>query len=250
MLDANEAGIGHNNPPPYDPELFSGLTNDVAAFMDATKVWLYLAEVYDESQAEQLTDQISGLRGLYKKADDARKAAKKPHDDAGKAVQAAFKPLLEKLELAANELKGKLAAYATKKAERERVERERVEALARKQAEEAEAKLKAAQEANDIAAQVEAQQAAEDAEKQAAAAAKPKNTQVKSASGAGKTMAVRTIKEVTVTNPRVLFMRYQDHSEVIDLLKRIATQEVRAKGYDADADPIAGIEISERKTVA
>lgn len=250
MLDNERAVMGDNNPPPFDPEVRDNLSAKAQEFIDASNHWKKAGEVTTEHQAGQLTDQIDGLRGLYKKVDTARKEAKQPHDAAGKAVQDAFNPILTKLKRAADALKPMLADYATKKAEAEAEAKRKAEEEARKKAEEAAAALKAAEESGDIGAQVDAEEAAKAAEEAAKKASEPTKTNVKSATGAGRTMALRTQKEVEVTNVRVLFMHFHEHPDVLAVLSRLATAAVRAKGYDHEAAPIPGIKITERKVMA
>lgn len=249
MLDNERAAIGGNNPPPYDPDLLAELKAKTDEFVGASNDWLKIEKIESEEHAGQITDQIDGLRGLYKKVDEARKAEKKPHDDAGKAVQAAFKPLMDKLETAANKLKPKLAAYAEAKAAKEAEERAKAEAEAKAAAEAAEKAAQEAEAAGDIGAQVDAETARKEAEKAAKDASKPASKGVKSGSGAGRTMSLRTHKEVEITNIRILFMHFQDHPDVAETLRRLAAAEVRSKDYDP-ANPVPGINVTERKVMA
>ena len=229
MLDANEAGIGHNNPPPYDPEALSEHKSKADEFLAVTQQWLGLEKIETEEHAAQVTDQLDGLRGLYKKVDGARKAAKKPHDDAGKAVQAAYSPILTKLQRAADALKPKLGAYVEAKARREAEAKRKAEDEARREAAAAERALREAEASGDISAQVEAEEKAKAAEKAAKEAQKAPDTRV---------------------NINVLFLHYRDHPEVKALLQRLATADVRATGYDHAADPVPGITVTERKVMA
>jgi hypothetical protein len=247
---AAEAGIGHNRPPAFDPAVLVDLAGTVDEFMSVTQQWLQLEAIENDQQSEQMADQITGLRGLWKKVDAARKDAKKPHDEAGKAVQAAFSPLLAKLKAAADTLKPKLATYTEAKAAREAEEKRKAEEEARAMAAAAEQRAKMAEMEGDIGAKVEAEEEAKAAEKEAKAAAKGPDTKVKSASGGGRTMSMRTIKEVEVVNVLALFGHYRAHPDVIDTLRRLATADVRAKDYDHAANPIPGIEITERKAMA
>lgn len=251
MLDTETAGMGHNNPPPYDPEVLAAHAAKVDEFLEASRLWLGVKEITTEEHAGQLADQIDGLRGLQKKVDEARKAAKKPHDDAGKAVQEAYNPLIAKLQKAVDYLKPMLGRYAEAKARAEAEAKRKAEEEARRKAAEAEAELKAAQESNDISAQIDAEEAAKAAEKAQKEAARKTDTGVKSASGAGRTMSMRTVKEVQITNINVLFMALRDEPEVQEVLHRIATRIVRAKGYDHETNPLPGIAPPiERKVMA
>ncbi|MCG7574883.1 hypothetical protein MHM39_15025 [Phaeobacter sp. CNT1-3] len=244
------ATIGHNNPPAFDPTVLAEFQTTANDFLEATAAWQALEKIENEAQAEQLNDQITGLRGLWKKVDAARKDAKKPHDDAGKAVQAAFTPLLKKLAMASDALKPKLADYVAAREAEEAQRKAAEEARARADREAAEERARLAQMQGDIDAQVEAEEAQKAAEKAEREAAKGASTKVKSASGGGRTMSTRTIREVEVTNVRVLFMHYQNHPDVADVLRRLAAADVRAKGFNPEQTPIPGIKITERKNIA
>lgn len=249
MLDNERAVIGDNSPPPYDLSEVAEFETNVEEFMRVSQQWLSLDKVETEEHASQMTDQISGLRGLYKKIDTARKAAKKPHDDAGKAVQSAFTPMLTKIQKAADALKPKLAVYASAKAEAEAKIKAEAEEAARKEAEAAQAALEKAQASNDIAATVDAEAQAKAAEEAQKAAAKPAKSNIKSASGGGRTMSIRKTKTVEITNINVLFMHYRDHPDVHATLSRLATADVRASGYD-EGTAIPGIDVKITETIA
>lgn len=249
MPDGSPAPAGHNNPPAFDPEVLSALSAKTEEFLEVTQKWLELDKIETEEHAGQVTDQIDGLRGLFKKVDTARKDAKRPHDEAGKAVQAAFSPVLEKLKRAADALKPKLAAFAAAKAAREAEEQRKAQEEADRKAAEAEAARKAAEESGNIGAQVDAEEAAKAAEAAQKDAARPTKSNVKSATGAGRTMSLREVKEVEVTNINVLFMHYKEREEVAELLKRLATADVRAKDYDPEK-PIPGVKVTTRSVMA
>lgn len=248
-MNDQSPGVGHNGPPPFDATALAEWDAKVKEFVDASSVWNKMDAIETDEHAGQITDQIDGLRGLFKKVDEARKAEKKPHDDAGKAVQAAYSPLLDKLKKAADKLKPKLAAFAEAKAKAEAEARAKAEAEAKAATEAAEKALKEAEAAGDIGAEAEAEAARKEAEKAQKAAARPVSGGVKSATGAGRTMSLRTVKEVEITNVRVLFMHYQDHPEVAETLRRLATADVRSKDYDP-ANPVPGITVTERKVMA
>ena len=250
IAEAAKAVAGHNNPPAYDPEILSELDQRTVDFLKVTQEWIDLEKIENEQQAGLCTDQISGLRELYKEADGARKAAKKPHDDAGKEVQAAFNPILQKLKRAADAIKPKLEKYTIERQKAEAAAKAEQEEQARKEREAAEAAAKEAAEAGDINAQVEAEEqikAATQAEKDAA---KGPNTKVKSTTGSGRTMSMRKVKEVDITNMNVVYMYFKDEPKVAELLKALATAKVRSKDYDHATEPVPGIVIREVKKVA
>lgn len=247
MNDLNPRAIpGGNNPPPYDPDTHAALQKKVDAFNDAGKAWLDLKEIASEGQSEKLTDFVSGARKLWKEVDTARSDAKRPHDDAGAAVQNAYKPLLDLLTRLADKVKPLQTAWLAKLA---REEEERKAALRREE----EAKRKAAEEAaavaaatNDTAAEVEAERLAKEAADAAKAAAKTTTVKAGSATGAGRSMSLRTIREVEIVEPLQVFMRFRAHPEMLELLKRLAEREVRAADWPADGT-ITGAKITTRQ---
>lgn len=67
--------------------------------------------IANEEQADAVSSLINRLRRVAKDADEARKLEKKPHDDAGKAVQAKWTPIISKAELASSTAKQALAPW-------------------------------------------------------------------------------------------------------------------------------------------
>jgi hypothetical protein len=86
--------------------------------------------IANEQQAEAVSSLLNRLRRVSKDADAARATEKKPHDDAAKAVQAKWKPLTDKADLAATTAKQALAPWLQQVEEKQRAEAEaaRVEA--------------------------------------------------------------------------------------------------------------------------
>lgn len=248
MTDQSPAPAGHNNPPVVDPEIVDKFEKLALEFADAAGDFLDKKVIETEEDAQLANDLIAGARQNFKAANEARAAAKKPHDDAGRAVQETFKPLLDKFELTGKKVKAMLTVYLEKKEAEQRAEARRLqEAADRKAKEAAEAAARAAAR-NDVAGEVDAAAAAKEAEKaqkDAERAAKAK-TQVDSASGGTKAVGLRTIRVAKIKNINVVFMHYSHRPEVRELLERLATADVRAK--DVDETQIPGIEIVESKS--
>ena len=246
MLDAKTPKIGDNNPPPYDPSVVDGLNADGAAFLETAALWLEAGDLASEEDAQRLNDFIDGVKKRAKIADDARKDAKKPHDDAGKAVQAAFKPVIEKMEMAKAKVQPILTKWLTVKEQERLAEIARQEKEAQFAREEAERKAAAAAARNDISGEVDAKAEKEAAEAKAqdvARAAKQKSN-VSSATGGGRTASLRDVIEVEVTNARALFMRYSEHPDLVECLRNLAAREARTKEFDARKDTIPGAKIT------
>lgn len=247
---ATPAGPGHNRPPAVDPEIIADLEPRVRAFADAAGQWLDKGAVETDEEAEKLNDLLTGLRGVAKEIETKRKASKEPHLEAGRAVDAAFSKLLDPLKKAADKVKPILTAFASKKAaaERER-QREAAEEAERKAREAAEAKA-AADARNDVMGAAEA----EEAEKEAAEAAKAAERQaaearrIGSASGGGRTAALRIVRRAKITSARQCFLHYEGREEIAALLTQMANADIRAAKGAAIAIP--GIEIIEEETIA
>jgi alanyl-tRNA synthetase len=110
--------------------------------------------ISNEQQAEAVSSLLNRLRRVAKDADEARKTEKKPHDEAAKAVQAKWNPLISKAELATSTAKEALAPWLRKleeenqrAAELARLEAERLAWVAAEKHKEASGNLEAAEDA-------------------------------------------------------------------------------------------------------
>lgn len=241
--------IGGNNPPPYREDVVTAHDAKAAEFLDAAGEWLDLKVIQTAEQASELADFITGLRKNWKACDEDRKADKKPHDDAGKSVQAAYTPILNKITKAADRVQPMQTAWLQKLEEEHKAAAARIAEEARKAREEADRQAAMAAARNDIAGETEAEASAkraDDMAKEAERASKAR-AQVKSASGGGRTASLRTTWEAEVVNPRVAFMRYADHPEVLAVLRQLAEAEARAKGFEPETDKIPGIILHKRQ---
>lgn len=246
MLDNPRATVGDNRPPPFDPDVVEKLNAEGAQFLDAAGKWIENGKIQSEDDAQRLNDFIAGLSKRYKAADDARKAAKRPHDDAGKAVQAAFKPILDKIDTAKQRVQPLLSDWMNEQERKRKEEAERQRKAAEFARQEAERKAAEAAARNDVSGEIDAAAAQEEADrlqKEADRAAKAR-TNVGSATGGGRTASLRTFVEVEVTNARVLFMRYAENPHLLACLRDLASAEARAKGFDTEKDEIPGAKIT------
>lgn len=154
------AAIGHNAPPSDDPlDAFAAHIGDL---FEEAKNHLDGEGVQTQGQADAVAKLMDMLRTAAKDADKARVAEKKPHDAAAKAVQARWKPLLERADLAIDTCKKALAPYLNRLADEQRA---REEAARREADEKARAAAEAARSAavDDLAAKEAAQAAEADA---------------------------------------------------------------------------------------
>jgi hypothetical protein len=161
--------LGHNNPPPV---VSHGMHID-DLYQEAHN-WLDGQPIESQEQAEALGSLLTRFREARKGADEQRAVEKKPHDDAAKAVQANWKPLVDKCERAEKIAKNAIgtwqlkleaeqraaAADAARKADEERAAAQEALRLASSSerlgdAEEAEAALKRAKDAETAAARAD-----------------------------------------------------------------------------------------------
>ena len=242
----DRAVIGANNPPPYDPDVLAKHTQAASALAAEAAPWLNKGEVESEAEAQQLTDVIAKARKLYKDAEDARKAEKQPHMDASKAVDTAFAVAVSALEKTATSLKPIIAKWLQKIEDEKRAEAARQAEIARKAKEEADRLAAQAAANNDAmaAAQAEAAQAeAQKLEKAAVKTGKAKSN-VGSATGAGRSMSLRTVKTGQMNNKNLVFRYFVDHPDVEAVLQRLTNAAIRA------GETVPGTTVIEEKHAA
>jgi len=242
----NTPQAGHNGPPPYDPAEVERLTQEGVKFLEAAAQWLENGDLTSEEDAQRLNDFMNGVSARAKIAESARVKAKKPHDDAGVLVQKAFKPIIEKMGLAKTKVQPLLTKWLQVKEAERQAEVRRQQEEARRAQEDANRLAAAAASRHDISGEVDAEaarkaadQAAKDAEKLSKA-----KSNVSSATGGGRTASLRTAIEVGVTNARVLFLRYQDHPDMIECLRNLAAREARQASFNIETDEIPGAKIT------
>ena len=220
---------GHNQPPKdasfglHIDDLFSLLSDTLAG-----------GEVTTDEQEAAIDAILDDFRKASKDADKERVAEKKPHDEAAKAVQAKWKPIVDKANRGVQACKDALTPFRTAKQQAK-------EEAARKAREEAEAREAAAREAiqksDDLEAKFAAEQQFEAAKKLTAVA----NKIDRSATG------LRTHWEAEITDRKAALLHYLNRSpeRFEALIQRMADED--ARGSRA---PVPGIAFHERKKAA
>jgi hypothetical protein len=195
---------GANNPP--EPSPFEGFDIHLTDLFEEAKNFLDGSGVNSDAEAEAVSKLLDMIRTAAKDADKARAAEKKPHDDAGKAVQAKWKPLLDRADMAVNTCKRVLAPWLTKKEAEAR-------AVAEEARREAEARQAAAAEAvrqadlNDFAARDAAEALVKDAKKANADANRAEKARPQAAGGARAT-TLRSYFTAELTDARSALAHY------------------------------------------
>jgi hypothetical protein len=121
---------GHNSG--ATPSEFDQLREDAETrLQDAEKLLFTVGDAVkpgDVATATKLKDEATFIDSKLKPLEALRKAEKKPHDDAAAAVQAKFKPIIDKLDVAKRKLLMRVDAFT--RAEDKRVREEHQKALA------------------------------------------------------------------------------------------------------------------------
>lgn len=228
------ADMGHNSGSHVE-----GYKETLARFKaDADKY----TEVTDDN-AQFIRDHIGYGGKLAKEIDGQRDAEKRPHLEAGRQIDGAYKPLIEACDDVVKAMKRKLAAFldarereAKRVAEEARRKLEEAERLAAKAAEEPEEEdpfLAATAPVIDVkAAHVEAKIA----EGQALAASR-----VSSAAGGFAATSLKTKRSAKVTDWSALAVHYIGNGELRATLQKLADADIRhAKGAEI---ALPGVEI-------
>ncbi len=111
--DRSPPPIGHNNPPTSltegaDDPIFADIAQRGAHFASQIEA---ATKITDKVSADLAANLINTFKGLEKEADAARRAEKKPFDEAAKAVQAKWTPLIDRLGTVVAPLQRAITAY-------------------------------------------------------------------------------------------------------------------------------------------
>lgn len=212
------ATIGDNKGPTLDA--FDVMQIEILDLFELAESALTGEPIANQDQADQIDQIAKDCLKASQNADAARKEEKRPHDEAAKAVQAKWTPLIGKADLARSTA---LKALTPWKLE---IQRQKDEAAAKVRAE-AEAIAQKAREAamaanaaNDLAAREQAEALLVEADK----AKKEANKVDRSATG------LRTTWRAEIVDRRLAFNHYikQAPDQFVELLQRLASQDVRA----------------------
>lgn len=233
--------VGHNNPP--DP--IDGFKTHIEDLLVEAQNFLDGSGVNSKEEADGVSRIITDLRTAKKGADEQRKTEKKPHDDAGKAVQAKWKPIIDRADMAVEVAKKAIAPWL-QKLEEERLAKEKAaQEDADRKAEEARQAHLAAQ-ADDLAAQEAAEAKIKEAEDAQKAATKIANTKTH-AKGGGRAIGLRTKWEAEITDRRAALNHYvgANPDAFIELIQTLANTDARGSRPD-----VPGVAFHNRKVAA
>jgi hypothetical protein len=188
-----------NNAP--DDQSFEGLKDRIEDLARDAQALIDAGPAPDQSAADRASDLANRLAELQKQADAARAAEKRPFDEAALAVQAKWKPLLG----AADIYRRIKAAVITPFLVAEDAKRRAAEAAQRK--------------------------AAEEAAKAGTPMPEPATMQrnaPKAGSNGRRSVALRTVKVVTISDREALLTFFADNDQVTELLQKLAEKATAA----------------------
>ncbi len=213
------ASIGNNS-----GEL--SLADQIKDYAQQALDWLRKFGVKDEKTKDMAANFRAELLRLSKEADTQREAEKRPHDEAAKAVQAKWKPLIDTSKNAADEIRDALTAFMT--AEKRRLEAEQLAKW--------EAERKAAAAAR---AEIEAQRATQMCDDPIAALTSPEPelpmappppepVKVQAGGQRGRKTGLREVTRYVVTDHKAALAFFADSEDVRELIGKLAERASKA----------------------
>jgi hypothetical protein len=240
--DVNPRAVAGNNMPPAEP--FDIAKAKVDNLWEEAALWLDGKPIETQPQADDLSNLLNMIRQAEKEAEAARKAEKEPHLEAGKAVDAKYKPLADRCKLAADGIKKALTPWLEKAEAEKRAKAEAARIEAEEKARAAAAAHRKAAEAADLAAAEQAEKLIAEAKKAERIAGKAEKSHASASGGIGRAASLRTVPVVKLTDPNAAIRHYwqRAYSEIEALLISLAERDARA-----GARTIPGFTVTEEK---
>lgn len=208
--------VGHNQGPQW-------IGDEVSDYAEHSLTWLRSTKIDSKVAADEAANRRAKLLELAKTADKERDEKKRPHLEAGRKIDAEYKPVVETATAAANALRDALTAYMRAEEARQRAEQE--------------AKRKAAEEA--ARKQLEA---AEAARREAEAKNMPpppepedvpfpmfdEPVKVQAGGQRGRKAGLRTVTKYVVTDYAATLAHVKDHPDVRAAVEKVAAAQAKA----------------------
>ena len=210
--------IGHNS---GALSLADEINEAVIQAMD----WLKSSGVKDKTTMDMAANYRARLLELSKKADKEREDKKRPHDDAAKAVQAEYKPLVDTAKNAADTVRDALSKYM---AEEDAKARAAATEAARIENEKRAAEYKRQQ---DAAAKATAEAKANEPPPppiDAPVFVAPEPVKMQAGGQRGKKASLRDITRYRIDDYQATLAAVKDHPDVIAAVEKVAFAQARA----------------------
>lgn len=226
--------IGHNS-------ANASIGEQIRDYASMALDWLRKTGITNTAGKDRAANLRARLLELRKLADSERDAKKRPHDEAARAIQAEYKPLIDEANAAADELRAALTTYMNEEdrkerarraeehrkeqervaAERARIEKDRAEKLAR----------------DPIAAMTDPEP------ELPADPAPPAEARVRAGGQRGRATGLRSVTTYVVTDYAATLAHVKDHPEVIATVEKVARAQAKAgaavPGVEARTEKVA-----------
>jgi len=203
--------------------------------------WLRKSGITDKVSLDTAANYRAELLRLGKEADAQRASEKKPHDDAAKAVQAKWKPIVDEADLAANALRQALTLYMREEERRLEAER-RAKWLAEQKAAEDARKAAEAERAKQMRDDPIAALTSPDPELPMTPPP-PEPVKVQAGGQRGRKTGLREVTVYTVTDHAACLAFFAEHEEtkalVAKLAERVAKTGVAVPGLTISKEKVA-----------
>jgi hypothetical protein len=227
--------IGHNS-----GDL--SLSEQITSYAANALAWLKRHAIKDETTKNQAANMRAELLRLKIAADEARVEEKRPHDEAAKAVQAKWAPLVKTAEDAANSLRDALTVFMREEQRKLDEERRKAHEEAVKKAE-AERKKIEAERAKQLAEDPIAALTSETPELPPIPDA-PLPVKVHAGGQRGRRAGLRTQKRYEITDYAAALAHVKDHPDVIAAVEKVAFAQARAGAS------VPGVKVTEEQVAA
>lgn len=202
------------------------LAEQIKEYASMALGWLKKSGIKDQASKDMAANYRAELLRLSKEADAQRVAEKKPHDEAAKAVQAKWTPLINEAGTAADAIRDALTSFMT--AEKRKAEAE--------QRAKWEAEQKAAASAR---AEIEAQRAKQLADDPIAALTSPEPelpmappppppVKIQAGGQRGRKTGLREVTRYVVTDHKAALAFFAENDEVKELVQTLAARVAKA----------------------
>lgn len=203
--------------------------------------WLRKSGIKDATSKDQAANMRAKLLDLRKQANAEREAKKRPHDEAAKAVQAEYKPVMDEADDAANEIRDALTVYMREEekkaqAEREKAWREEQERVAKERAR-IEAEREKQMQDDPVAALTSPEPDLP------APPPPPEPVRVQAGGQRGRKTGLRTVTKYVVTDYEAALAHCKAHPDVVAAVEKVCSAQARTgvavPGVEAVTEKVA-----------
>lgn len=203
--------------------------------------WLRKVGVKDKQTSDMAANYRAELLRLSKEADRLREAEKRPHDDAAKAVQAKWKPLIDEAASAANTIRDELTRWMRQEEARAAAERQAKWEAEQKAAAEERARMEA-ERAKLMRDDPIAALTSPEPELPVAPAA-PEPVKIQSGGQRGRATGLRTVTRYVVTDHAKALAFFAESEDVKSLIQKLADRAsksgVAVPGVEKQTEKVA-----------